>query len=129
MGLAPARFIELRGGTVRVTAKSRAEATIALKELKIKRKEFGLKKRAISDQQRAIRANYTDEVRNRGSMMRGGGGIGKIFRTIQTISRDGRRSRLAHELAPLETKKQEIEAVLRAIDSVIVQLEANLLGP
>ena len=77
----------------------------------------------------AIRARYTDEVRNRGSMIRGGGGVGRVVRLFQTVARDGRRAQLAHELAPLEAEKQDIEAVVRAIDGVMIQLEAFVLKP
>lgn len=86
-----------------------------------------MQKRTITEQQKSIRAQYTDEVRSRGSMIRGGGGFGKIVRSFQNLSRDNRRAKLANDLAPYEQKKQDIEAMIRTIDSVIIQLETAIL--
>lgn len=68
-----------------VSARSVAEAKIAIKELKLKKKEYALVKREISQQQKQIRAEYTDRVRQRGSKLRGCGSIGGFVRTVQTI--------------------------------------------
>lgn len=119
--------IEIAGTEVTVKADTLADARLAIKELKLKKKEYSLRKRAIADAQRNLRAQYTEDVRARGSMMRGGGFFGKVARAFQSSSRDSRRARLAAELAPYETKKQEIEAVIRALDSAILQVEAAIL--
>jgi hypothetical protein len=44
-----------------------AEAKIAIKELKLRKKEYALVKREISQHQKQIQAEYTDKVRQRGS--------------------------------------------------------------
>ena len=120
-------FVKIEGTRVSVNANGLAEAKLALKELKLKKKEFGIQKKIIIARQKEIRAAYTDEVRTRGSMIRGGGGIGKFFRAIQTISRDSKRSNLAADLAPLEKAKQEVEATIYAIEHVILQIESQIL--
>lgn len=127
MNLTPSTFVQIEGTSVRYTVNNLAEAKIAMKELKIKKKEFGLLKREIAGRQNEIRAGYTHEVRNRGSMMRAGGGFGKIVRMFQTASRDSKRAGLAHDLAPLETEKNEIEALINAIDSLMIRLEVDML--
>ena len=76
MNLTPATFVQIEGDTVRYTVNNLAEAKIALKELKLKKREFGVVKREIVAHQKEIRAAYTHEVRSRGSMVRGGGGLG-----------------------------------------------------
>ena len=43
-------------GELRVSARTVAEAKIAIKELKLKKKEYALVKREISQQQKQIRA-------------------------------------------------------------------------
>jgi hypothetical protein len=129
MALSPTIYVQIRGTSVRANVRTREEAKLALKELKLKKKEFGLMKRTITERQKSIRVDYTDEVRTRGSMLRGGGGIGKVFRLFQTVARDGRRAQLARALAPLESEKENIETMVRAIDGVIIQLEAYILGP
>ena len=127
MSMVPLNFVTIDGAHVEVNCRTRDQAKIALKELKLLKKEYGLKKRTINETQKEIRASYTDEVRTRGSMMRGRGGFARIFRTFQSISRDNRRASLAQELAPLEAKKQKVEDILRSIDSVILQIEAYLV--
>ncbi len=120
-------FIKIIGNQVQVNTSTIAEAKLAIKELKLKKKEYSLQKRAINEEQKRIRAQYTEEVRSRGSMMRGGGGLGKFVRAVQSVSRDSRKAQLASELAPHEKRKQDIEAMMRAIDSAIIQVEAAVL--
>jgi hypothetical protein len=110
-------------GELSISARSVAEAKIAIKELKLKKKEYALVKREISQQQKQIRAEYTDQVRQRGSKFRGGGSVGRLVRTVQTINRDADRRSLAQELAPLEQQKNAVEVVITAIDQKILQVE------
>ena len=128
MELTAKSYVEIIGSTVHIKASSPAEAKIALKELKLKKKEYALLKRELNLEQKEIRAVYTDEVRTRGSMLRGGGGFGKFARLIQTASRDGKRHQLAAALAPLEQEKQSIESIISAIDSVSIQVETYILN-
>ncbi len=127
MELATTNFISIDGTTVSVNIKTIAEAKIALKELRLKKKEYGLLKRALAEEQREIRADYTHDVRTRGSMLRGGGGFGRFIRLFQTISRDNKKSSLAAAIAPFEHRKQLYEGVIRSLDSAIIQVEAHLL--
>jgi hypothetical protein len=114
-------------GNLHVSARSVAEAKIAIKELKLKKKEYALVKREISQTQKQIRAEYTDNVRQRGSKFRGGGSIGSIVRTVQTINRDLDRRTLAQELAPLEQQKNAVESIINAIDRAILQVEKFII--
>ena len=127
MGMAETNFVKIEGTKVHVNATGLAEVKIALKELKLKKKEYTLIKRQLTDQQKAIRATYTQEVRSRGSMLRGGGGFGRLVRAFQTVSRDNTRANLANDLAPFENQKFEVEAVIAAIESCILQIESALL--
>jgi hypothetical protein len=120
-------FVRIEGLDVEANYRTRDEAKLALKELKLLKREYGVRKRTINEEQKAIRASYTDEVRSRGSMMRGRGTFANIFRTVQTVHRDSRRAELAQALAPLEAKKQKIENLIRSIDSVILQVEVDLI--
>ena len=120
-------FVKIEGTKLSVGASSIAEAKIALKELKLMKKQFGLTKREIISKQKEIRADHTHEVRTRGSMVRGGGGLGKFVRLIQSSSRDAKKANLAHTLSPLEKEQQECEAMMHTIDTAILQLQAQLL--
>lgn len=106
-----------------VSVCSVAEAKIAIKELKLKKKEYALIKREIIQQQKQIRAEYTDRVRQRGSKFRGGGTIGSVIRTVQTINRDADRRTLAQELLPLEQQKDAVESAINRIDQIILKIE------
>jgi len=66
-----ANLVQIVGTQVRVDTSTAAEAKLAIKELKLKKKEYSLQKKALLDQEKMIRAQYTAEVRSRGSMMRG----------------------------------------------------------
>ena len=114
-------------GKLRISARSVAEAKIAIKELKIKKREYALAKREISQQQKQIRANYTEKVRQRGSKFRGGGSVGRFVRTVQTINRDTDRRILAQELAPLEQQKTAVDVIINAIDQAILQVERFII--
>lgn len=120
-------YVQISDNEIRFSAKNANETKLAIKELKLKKKEFSLLKKTVVAEQRQIRAQYTAEVRSRGSMVRGGGGFGRFVRSIQSGSRDNRRAQLANDLAPLEKRKQKIEATMRAIDQAIIQLESALL--
>jgi hypothetical protein len=110
-------------GKLHISARTVAEAKIAIKELKLKKKEYVLVKREISQQQKQIRAEYTEQVRQRGSKFRGGGNMGRLIRTVQTVNRDADRRSLAQKLAPLEEQKNTIDTIINAIDQTILQLE------
>lgn len=122
-----AEFVQIIENEIRIHTNNATEIKIAIKELKLKKKEFSILKQTIMAEQKRIRAQYTVEVQTRGSLVRGGGSVGRFIRSVQTISRDGRRAQLARDLAPLETKKQNFEATIRAIDQAIIQLESALL--
>ncbi len=114
-------------GDLNVSAKSVAEAKIAIKELKLKKREYALAKREISQQQKLIRAEYTNSVRQKGSKFIGGGGFGRLVRTVQTISRDVDRRTLAQELAPLEQRNNTIDGIINAIEQAVLQLEKFII--
>ena len=114
-------------GEFHISVESVQEAKIAIKELKLKKKEYALVKREISQQQKVIRAEYTENVRQRGSKMRGGGGLGQLIRTVQTINRDADRRALAQQLAPLEQQNNIIDGIINAIEQAILKIEKYIL--
>lgn len=127
MEMTPTRYVVFEGMKIRCVAQTVPEGKLAVKELKLKKKEYGLLKREVMAQQKEIRAAYTHKVRTRGSMVRGGGGLGRLFRVFQTASRDGARASLAKQLAPLEAERNRIENIIGGIDNLIVQIESALL--
>ena len=106
--------------------KSSSEANLRKKELKLQKKELSLRKKEIIQQQKVIRAGYTDHIRRIGSKVRGGGKLGKIVRGVQTLNRDNKRRELARDLKPLEDEKQFIELEIFQIEKAILEIEKYL---
>lgn len=114
-------------GRIVISAQSLVEAKLAIKGLKLKKKEYALMKRELTQQQKIIRAEYTDKVRQQGSKVRSGGSLGRLVRTVQTVNRDADRRALAQRLAPLEKQKNAVDAIITAIDEAILQLERYII--
>lgn len=114
-------------GKISVHASTAAEAKLAIKELRLLKKSFAIEKRQVRAQKKAIRAEYTHDVRKRGSKFRGRGGFGRFVRSMQTASRDSARADLARALKPLEAEDQRLAHAMRQIDSLIVQVDAQAL--
>lgn len=129
MGILPgSNFIHLNGTVLTVYANTIQEKKLAIKELKLKKKELGLQKRTATDQQKVIRATYTQKMRTRRSMGRGGGQLGQAIRNIEHGWHDRQRANLARDLAPLEEQKQHIESMILALDNLVLQLEQQILA-
>jgi hypothetical protein len=114
-------------GNITTYFSSAAEGKLVLKELRLMTKQLNVELKRIFVEQRSIRAQYTHYTRTRGSMLRGGGTIGRVVRVVQTISRDAERADLARQLAPLEARKENIEAMKHAITHAILDVETRLL--
>ena len=126
--IANSKFVTINeSGQIAVHIKNVTEARTALTEMKLHIKDCSLKKKMIVKQQEAIRAGYTDHVRTRGPKFIGGGGVGRLIRGLQTLSRSDTRSKLASLLKPLETSKQKLDAKICTAEKVILQLEAYLV--
>lgn len=95
--------------------------------LKLAKKKALLLKQQIIEQERQIRAAYTEDVRERGAKVQGLGKLGRLIRMTQTSSRDARRRELAQQLAPLEQHRQQIEQSIIELDRSILDIETHLL--
>ncbi|MEH2144049.1 hypothetical protein [Nostoc sp.] len=110
-------------GKLHILVQSLAEAKIAIKELKLKKKEYAWRKREISQQQKIIRAEYTDNVRQRGSKTRGSSIMSRLAQTLQTSKSDADRRALAQQLPPLEQQKNAVDEKINEIDQAMLQIE------
>jgi len=119
-------LIQVQNDEISYSVVDAAQAKLAIKELKLLKKGYALRKKEIVAEIQATRFNYSQEVKSRGSMMRGGGGFGRFVRAIQSVSRDSKRSGLASALHPLEVRKAEAEGMMHAIDQLVVKLEVYI---
>lgn len=114
-------------GDITVETNTVTEAKLAIKQLKLKKKEWAIAKKEVATEMAQLRAARQLELARQGSMMRGGGKIGKVVREVEHASRDAARRRYANALAPLEQRKALIERQMLKIDNVIALIEARLL--
>ena len=117
------RYISLVGDQLRVQAEGVIEAKLALKELKLKKKELALARKEILQEQRQLRAAYTDQTRQQGPAMRGGGFFGRLMRASQQDSRHAAKQQLAKALAPLENRRNNMDALIQAVEEAMLQVE------
>jgi hypothetical protein len=120
-------FFKSDGGILS-SAKVASEAKLAIKEIRLRKKEFQLYKKGVAAEMAELRAERRLKVAKQGSMMRGGGEFGKIVRSMERISRDSARARHASQLSPLEHKKAIIDERIAILDSAILQLERLALN-
>lgn len=120
--------VDIAKGKVEARADTVADAKLAIKELKLKKKELALAKKQVTEQQREIRAAYTEKTRHRMPRMRGGGEFGRIIRAAQSSSHAADRQHLAKQLAPLEKQRDQLESLITTVDTVILKLEGQILS-
>lgn len=104
-----------------------SDARLAIKHLKLLKKEVKLRRSAICKEQRDIRANHTDANRRRGAAPRGRGIIMGVFRTIHRIDKGLAQGNFANSIASLEEQKQKIDRVVLEIDNTIIQAESFIV--
>lgn len=122
MRLSPSRHISILGTEVRAEVKNAADGKTALKEIKQKKNEFALKRRALVYQQKKAKA-AAEKAEGPVSERRRTGVFAAFRRLVGKVqSRAPRRS-----LADLETQIQDIDEILFNLDSCKVQIEGKLL--
>lgn len=122
MKLSEARFVSIVGTEVHANPASSAEARMALKELKQKKKEFALRRRALLAHAKAARvaaerAERPAKKRRSDSLV---AVIGRLFRKVK--ARAPKR-----ELAAIEADIHTTDEILFNLDSCAVQIEGRLL--
>jgi hypothetical protein len=109
-----------------VRVSSVGDAKLAIKQLKLRKKEIANVKRGAQQAINAITAERRDQLARQGRMTRGGGGLGRAIRTFEGLQRD--RDKAAHErrLDPFQRQKAALDAHALDVDKVIVQLESYI---
>jgi hypothetical protein len=119
-------LVSILGGQIDVTFTNETEGRVVLQELRLRRKAFNLRKYAINEEQRTLLDSYAGELGQQGQPARTPGrSLGASDDQMRALSAS--RARLARGLAPLEREKQQIDGILQTIESVIVQVEAEML--
>lgn len=119
--------VTLRGDTVSLSFDTVAQAKLAIRQLRLMKKELGIEKKDLTTQMSEIRAGRRSQVAQQGSMVRGGGGLGRAVRTGQRVGRDADRRKHVGALAPYEEAKSEIDRRVMMIDQIILSIDQMIL--
>jgi len=119
--------IVLPNGNISIAVSSIPQAKTAIKYLRLRKKEINLEKKELTSEAATIRAERSQQVASQGSMVRGGGNLGKAVRGFERMSRDSARRTHANRLAPLQEQKTLLDTQTRAIDAAILELERQIL--
>lgn len=122
MQLSAARYVSIVGTEVVATPTSNDEAKTALKELRQKKKEFILRRRALSSQQKAARdAAVRAEGQSARKKQTG------LFAVARRLFGKAKARKPKRDLAEIETDLAAVDEILFNLDSCMVQIEGRLL--
>lgn len=125
--VSPSGLIAIQSDEMRTKIATPAEGKLAIKELRLLKKQLGLQKREVNAELQALRTQYSQSTKRRGSSVRGGGSVGRFFRSMDQLSRDSQRSTHANALDPYLAQRARIDERIGAVDQMIIKIEAVLL--
>lgn len=128
MRLAKTTFVSIAGAEVKVAVENAQQARLALKELRHKKREYGLIRRVLAHRaEAAARREATTKRRKakpRGLLARLKGWIATLIAPYRWAQRLGAR----RDRASIERELEQAKTVLHNLDACIVQLEGRLLN-
>jgi hypothetical protein len=114
-------------GSADFRVNSLPEAKLVLKSLRLLKRNVNLALKETNASLREVRHEYTTQVRQRGSMVRGGGTLGQILRLVQTVSRDTERAELAADIQPLHQRQEYLRGLITSIERHMIRTESVIL--
>ena len=123
MQFSPTRFVTIAGTEVLAAPKSNAEAKIALKELRQKKKEYALRRRALLGQQKLAR-DAADKALGGETRRKSRG----LFSTIGMLVGRAKARKPKRDLVEIDADLAETDEILFNIDSCAIQIEGRLLN-
>ena len=123
MKLTPMRFTTIEGTDVTVQVTSPADAKRAIKELRHRKKEVGLHRRALMRQQKAALKEQVRSERATAERARRRGVIASVTRMASVF----REEKPLYDLSSIEQELQMTDEVMHNIDECILQIEGKLL--
>lgn len=125
MKFTPTRYMQIAGTEVLVQVNSAAEAKAAIKELKHKKREYNLLKRALAKQRRNAEAAKAKAERDKARLKKKKGLVAAVTRAVGMFGSN--KDQPARDLATIEREIRETEEILHNLDSCALQLEGKLL--
>ncbi len=114
-------------GDIHLNVNSVAEAKLAIKQLKLQKKDVALQKRRVQQEITGINAQRRDQLARQGRMPRGGGGLGRTVRAFEGFSRDQQKAQHEQRLGPYQAQKARLESYALHLDKAIHHLETYIL--
>lgn len=123
MQLTPMRFTTIEGTEVTVKVSSPEEGRRAVKELRHRKKELGLHRRALVRRQKAAQKERTRREKAKLARTRRTGVIGSMQRMFSLFRTD----RPIYDLEGIDQELHMTDEVMHNIDACILQIEGKLL--
>lgn len=123
MQFSPTRFVTITGTEVLATPISNSEAKIALKELRQKKKEYALRRRALLGQQKQARDAADKALGGTTRRKRPG-----FLSTIGMLVGRAKARKPKRDLVEIDADLAETDEILFNIDSCAIQIEGRLLN-
>jgi len=114
-------------GRIDISVDSVPGAKLAIKHLRLKKREYAAEKKEVQAEITEIRSGRRTQVAKQGSIVRGGGKFGQVVRTGQRAGRDRDRVQYTNQLQPYEQAKATIDHKVLQIDLAITKLEKYIL--
>jgi hypothetical protein len=123
MQLTPMRFTMIEGTEVTVKVNSPSEAKTAIKELRHRKKEVGLHRRALLRRQKSALKERSRLERASGARARRRGVLASLARVTSLF----RANKPLYDLDAIEQELHLVDETLHNLDVCIVQIEGKLL--
>lgn len=129
MQLSPARFVKIDGTDVTASVSSAAEAKIAIKEIRQKKREYLHIKRGLLRERKAaekVISAATSRGRRKGpqSLL---SRVGSALSTVASVAGAFGPASARMDLPRIERECASTEEILHNLDAVLIQIEGKLL--
>ena len=121
MHLSPAPYISILGTEVHAAVTNAADGKTALKEIRQKKAEYGLKRRALLYQQKKAKA-AAEKAGSTPARKQSG-----LFAALRRMFAKARSAKPRKTLAQIENEIHAVDEILFNLDSCKVQIEGKLL--
>lgn len=130
MELSLARFITIDGTSVTAKVDTAAQAKIAIKEIRQKKREFAHIKKGLLREKKALERVANANNKKRGKKQKVEGFLSRVGSTLSTVA--GMAGAYGTATAKMDLPKIEEECartdeILHNLDTVLIQMEGKLL--
>lgn len=122
MNFSPARYISILGTEVHAAVANPAEGKTALREIRQKKAEYGLKRRALLYQQKKAKAAADKAGRTPAKKKTG------VIAGLRRLFAKAKSAKPKRTLAEIENEIHAVDEILFNLDSCKVQIEGKLLS-